>query len=281
LYISTLTRLAAIDLISERIVWEKTYDGHCCDRLDVSPDGATIYAPAFGRPRWYVINASDGTLITTIDVTGFPRQAIYSRDGRRAFLGAWESAVISVVDTGVHKVIKEIGPFGRYVCPFTINRRETFAFVNIDGLIGFEVADLQTGLVLDRVPVQDKDDTVNDAVTEYECPSHGIALTPDDGELWVADGVRNRIHVFDAKTYPPVPARVITLRTQPRWITFSIDGQYAYVSTGDVIDRASGKIVATLADERGVGIRSEKMLEVDFSGGSPVRAGRQTGGGLP
>src|SRR5262249_35196063 len=38
LFVSTTHRLAAIDLNTGRVLWEKSYDGHCCDRLAVSPD---------------------------------------------------------------------------------------------------------------------------------------------------------------------------------------------------------------------------------------------------
>ena len=93
LYLSTVDRLAAIDLVSERVLWEKSYDGRGFDRPDVSPDGNTIYAPSFGKPAWHVFNALDAKLITTIGVVGFPRQTIYSRDGKRAYLAAWESPV--------------------------------------------------------------------------------------------------------------------------------------------------------------------------------------------
>ena len=44
LYISTTRRLAAIDLKTDMIVWERSYDGHCCDRLAVSPDGHVVGA---------------------------------------------------------------------------------------------------------------------------------------------------------------------------------------------------------------------------------------------
>ena len=86
LFVSTVKRLAAFDLVTEKIVWEQTYDGHCCDRIALSPDGTTIYAPAFGAPKWYVIDAVDGALLATIDVTGWPRQTIFSRDGSYAYL---------------------------------------------------------------------------------------------------------------------------------------------------------------------------------------------------
>ena len=137
-------------------------------------------------------------------MTGWPRDTIYSRDGRHVFLGAWDSPVLSVADTARHAVVRTVGPFGGSLCPFTVNGKDTLAFANVDGLVGFEVGDLQTGLILDRVAVDGYDKA---AAAPYECPSHGIAFTPDERELWVADGVRNRLHVFDAAVYPPVAAR--------------------------------------------------------------------------
>jgi hypothetical protein len=276
LFVSTVKRLAAFDLVSEKIVWEQTYDGHCCDRLALSPDGSTIYAPALGAPKWYVIDAATGRLLATIDVIGWPRQAIFSRDGSRVYLSAWESRVLSVVDAGARKVVGETGPFTSYACPFTINGRASQVFANVDGLVGFEVADLQTGLVLDRVVIEGYQ---MDLAEKFECPSHGIGLSPDEGELWVADGVDNRLHVFDATTYPPVASTTIEVRAQPRWVTFGIEGEYVYPSTGDVIDRVSRKVVATLEDEHGMFVHSERMLEIQFEGGEPTLAGDQTASG--
>ena len=69
----------------------------------------------------------------------------------------------------------------------------------------------------------------------------------------------------------------IKLRDQPGWITFSIDGRYAYPSTGDVIDTHSKRIIATLEDETGRHVQSEKLLEVVTDNGKPVAAGDQFG----
>jgi len=272
LFISTVKRLAAFDLVTEKIVWEKTYDGTCCDRLALSPDGATIYAPAFGAPKWYVVDAASGARLATIDTMGWPRQAIFARDGAHVYLSAWESPVLSIVDARTRAIVREVGPFTSYLCPFTINGRASQVFANVDGLVGFEAGDLQTGLILDRVVV---DGYQMDVADKYECPSHGIGLTPDERELWVADGVDNRVHVFDATTYPPVASTSIEVRAQPRWVTFGIGARYAYPSTGDVIDVASRKIVATLEDERGSFVHSERMIEIQFAGREPIRVGDQ------
>lgn len=272
LFISTTGRLAAIDLKTDTIVWERRYENHCCDRIAVSPDGRTIYAPAFGSPKWYVVAAKTGELRTAINVTGWPRDTIFSRDGAHAYLAAWESSLLSVSDTGRHEVVKEIGPFTASLCGFTLNGKATLAFATVDGLVGFEVGDLATGLILDRVAAEGYD---KDAAANYECPSHGIAFTPDEKELWVADGVRNRLQVFDAGVYPPVARTAIDLRAQPRSIAFSLDGRYAYVSTGDVIDAVSRRIAGALENASGARVSSEHMVEIDFVDGQPIRsAGR-------
>ncbi len=258
-YISTTKRLAAIDLKTDTVVWEKRYEDHCCDRIDVAPDGRTIYAPGFGRAKWFVVNAATGDLRASVGVTGWPRQTVYSRDGARAYLGAWDSPTLAIADASRHEIVKTVGPFSASLCPFTVNARGTLVFANVDGLVGFEVGDLQTGLILDRVAAPGYD---KDAAARYECPSHGIAFTPDERELWVADGVQNRVHVFDAREYPPVARASIDLTAQPRWIAFSADGQYAYASTGDVISAGAKRIVGALSDQAGLRVTSENFLEI-------------------
>jgi hypothetical protein len=111
----------------------------------------------------------------------------------------------------------------------------------------------------------------------HGCPSHGIGLTPDEKELWLTDSFNTRLHIFDATVMPPRQVASIVLRDEPGWVTFSIDGQYAYPSTGEVIDTHSRKIVAVLKDETGRDVQSEKMVEIDFQASRPIRAGDQFG----
>src|ERR1043165_3614226 len=47
-------------------VWEQTYDGNCCDRMALSPDGKTLWVPSFGGPHWYVADAATGKLIKDV-----------------------------------------------------------------------------------------------------------------------------------------------------------------------------------------------------------------------
>src|SRR5205085_157655 len=62
LYVSTTKRIGCIDLDSEKMVWDTEYPGGV-DRLALSPDGRTIYAPSFEGPHWTVIDALSGRVI--------------------------------------------------------------------------------------------------------------------------------------------------------------------------------------------------------------------------
>ena len=76
---------------------------------------------------------------------------------------------------------------------------------------------------------------------------------------------------------PPRQKESILLRDEPGWITFSIDGRFAYPSTGDVIDVKTRKILTGLTDEKGATVQSEKLLEIDFLNNKPIRTGNQFG----
>jgi len=277
LYISTSRRVAAYDLVTDRLVWEQTYDGRGTDRLALSPDGTTLYAPELGAPKWAVADAATGALIMTIDKPGTAHNTQFSDDGRHVYFEAQgNTRTMSVVDAKTRTIVKEIGPFGNVVRPFTFNGRETRLFANINGVLGFEVADLATGAILHHVEVPGV--TPGRSPT-HGIPSHGIAMTQDETEIWIADNANNYVRIFDATATPPAYKTGVKVRDEPGWITFGIDGTRGYPSTGDVIDVRSKQIVATLQDETGANAESEKMLEIDFADGKPAIAGDQFGKG--
>jgi hypothetical protein len=116
-------------------------------------------------------------------------------------------------------------------------------------------------------------------VKRHGCRSHGIGMTPDEKELWVTDAHNKRLHIFDATVMPPRQVESILLRDEPGWITFTLDGHFAYPSTGDVIETSTRHIVTGMTDEHATAVQSEKLLEIDFDGSQPTRAGDQFGVG--
>ena len=77
----------------------------------------------------------------------------------------------------------------------------------------------------------------------HGCPSHGIALTPDEKELWVADGRNNRIHIFDATVMPPKQGMNIQVRDLPGLDHVQHRREDGVVVDGEVIDAKTKKIV--------------------------------------
>lgn len=273
IYISTIRTLTCLDLLTDKVLWERPFDTGC-DRMAISPDGKVIYLPSFEKDRWHVVDARDGHVIATIIPRSGAHNTVYGLDGKHVYLAGLRSPLLTVADTATHTAGRTVGPFAAAIRPFTINGRQTRCFVNVNGLLGFEVGDLTTGKKLHRVEVEGFS---TGPVKRHGCPSHGIGLTPDEKELWVCDAANQRLHIFDATTEPPRQLASIRLRDEPGWITFSIDGQLAYPSTGEVIDVADRKVIANLADEHGQPVQSEKLLEIDVQGDRPIRAGDQFG----
>ncbi|SMD45834.1 hypothetical protein SAMN00777080_4505 [Aquiflexum balticum DSM 16537] len=272
IFVSTLHTLQRIDLTSEKVIWEKTYEGGA-DRMAISPDGKTMYLPSLEKSFWNVVDCESGEIIKKIEVHQRAHNTLYGPSGKHAYLADIASPYLHVTDTKDHSIIKKVGPFSNGIRPFTINSQETLVFVTVDGLLGFEVGDLNTGEVLQSIVVEGWE---KGPVRRHGNPSHGIGLTPNEKELWVCDGHNMRMHVFSA-TPPYQQLTTIPLQDMPGWITFSMDGKYAYPSSGEVIDVETRNILLTLKDEFNNYVASEKMVEIHFINHRVSKAGDQFG----
>lgn len=273
IYVSTIPSLMCISLQSEKILWEKTY-AKGGDRMAISNDGLTIFQPSFENDRWYIIDARTGKLKDQIVLNSKSHNTVFGFNGKEVYMEGLASKLLTVVNPLNPSEQRTIGPFTNMIRPFTINGKQTLVFANVNELLGFEIGDLKSGKMIYRVEVKGFQ---KGAIKRHGCPSHGIALTPDEKELWVADGANQMLHVFDATMMPPVQKSSIALRDQPGWITFSLDGKYAFSSTGEVIDAASKKIIKSLADEKDGIVQSEKMVEIHFKNGKAIAKGDQFG----
>ena len=272
IYVSTLESLQCINLASDKVVWEKPFEGGC-DRMAISPDGMTMYLPSLEKGFWNVVDCKTGDIIKKIDVYKRAHNTIYSKSGNLVYLDDIASPWLHIADAKTHTLVSKVGPFKNNVRPFTINGKESLVFVTVDSLLGFEVGDLKTGTKLASIAVEGWN---MGEVRRHGNPSHGIGLTTDEKELWVCDGHNMRLHVFSAQP-PYQQLTTIPVQDMPGWITFTIDGKYAYPSSGEVIDVKSRKILLTLKDEFNNNVASEKMVEVQFNGTKAVKAGDQFG----
>jgi Ca2+-binding RTX toxin-like protein len=59
IYVSTLKHLMCLDLGTDQMLWEKTYESGC-DRMSLSPDGKIVYLPSLEGDHWKVVDAALG-----------------------------------------------------------------------------------------------------------------------------------------------------------------------------------------------------------------------------
>jgi DNA-binding beta-propeller fold protein YncE len=241
--------------------------------MSISPDGMTMYLPSLEKDFWNVVGCRTGDLISTIKVHSRAHNTIFGPSGDQVYMADIGSPLLYVADTKTHSIKQTIGPFSAGIRPFTITSDESLVFVTVNELLGFEVGDLKTGEKLASITVLGWD---KGPVRRHGNPSHGIGLTPDEQELWVCDGHNMRLHIFSANS-PYRQLTTIALDDMPGWVTFSMDGRYAYPSSGEVIDTKTREIITMLKDDHYNTVSSEKMVEIFLEDGKVVKAGDQFG----
>jgi hypothetical protein len=273
-YTTTNHLLGCLDLATDKVLWEKRYEVGC-DRAAITPDGKKLYVPTGWWLRgeksgWLVVDGATGDVLKHLRVGDQAHNTVMSLDGSLVFGGT--ETMLTTIRTSDDTVVRQISPIGESgVFPFTVNSRHTLAFVCLGQHVGVDIADLESGKVLHRVLAANG--TLNRR-------THGAALTPDERELWLSDQGGKRLYIFDATVMPPVEKDHLDLSAGGHgWITFSLDGRFAWCHTPDVIDTKTRQIVATLKDENGHPVSSSKFFEAVFRDGRLLQVGDQFGVG--
>src|SRR6202163_2287746 len=257
IYLATRGRLAAFDLGTDQKAWESSYDGSCCERPEITPDGKTLVVGSDLKDFWYVIDSQSGTLKGKIQApkSNFAHNMALSADGNTVFM-APNGVTMTVGDVPSMKAIRTI-TFSDHVRPFVINHDATRVYANLNNLLGFEISDVKTGEVIKRIEAPAEmwkekwanRDKPGVRVFGHGCPSHRIRLTPDESELWVVDNINYGVLVYDNTGEWPVYRSSFPTTASADWITMGLDGRDAYLSSADIVDVKTKKIVGQMKDE--------------------------------
>jgi DNA-binding beta-propeller fold protein YncE len=300
LYVTSYVKdeLVCMDLASDSIDWRRHYSDGYADSQAITPDGKTLYVPLRDGESWWVLDAATGDVKTKIPVThgkqyaaddhpigGIgPHNTWMNPDGTRVYMQVLTVPYIYIADTRTNQVIGKVGPFSKGLRPFTVTDDEKLVFANVDWLLGFEVGTARTGdqwggKMLYRVEAHTPASRLAQipnppARKPHSTMSHGINIRPDQKEVWVVDGVYGYVYAYDVTVMPPKHLADVPLfkdpgeQPKPGWLSFSLDGRYVYPDGGAVIDSHTKKVVARIPT-------SEKLIEIDFRDGKPVKAGHR------
>jgi len=237
--------------------------------LETTPDGRWIYVPCRDEHYW-VVDARSRAVVRRIHTGGRPHNTSISTDGRRAFLSPMgDPPAVTVVDVeDDHRPIGRI-LFSDSVRPPALTADGRLLFQHVDELNGFEVADTTERRVVARVQHETSLGWIHlggpagwlDGHGLHRC--HGLAIRPDQEEIWSVCGPGVSVHAMRQPRYPPITR--VELSDDAYWMTFSPDGRFAFVPILDewrvaMIDTRTKEIVTHF--EVGPGPKRNLVLTV-------------------
>ena len=258
--------LAALDTTTDKVT-RRVPVGRSPNEPTVTIDGRYVFVPARNDSAVDVVDTASFIVVDRIPVAAMPHNTYSSANGRHIYVGSMSGERITIIDAGTRKVVSEISP-GNWVRPIAIKRDESLAYTALSNLHGFVVVDLKAGRVINKVELPPLPaGTPKPFLDTY---THGLALTPDESELYVTSMPGNAIHIFKVPGLDRVAK--VDVGRDPNWIVFRRDGKFAFVSnTTDnsvsVIDTATRKVSATVA----VGHAPKRLVMVEAATKSEVQ----------
>ena len=292
LYVTSDGWMKAIDLTTDKVAW--TFNGEsapvertrgaasgCCERPWTLPDGKTLLVGSSYNAWWYYIDGATGKVLGKLPVPESPvaHNLAVTADGQLGILGSMSSpkdgkAGVTVIDVPTRKVLRYM-TFSEMVRPLTINHDGSLVYVNVNDLIGFEIGDVKTGKMLKRFEIPGDE-------WKGKGYSHGIGMTPDESEIWVADPFNNAWQIWDNPGDGRNPVYNASKMIKPTagvvhsWISMTNDGKLAFIGDSSVIDVKKHKEIAVMKDEFGRRIvHTEKVLFLTFRDGKLIEANNQ------
>jgi YVTN family beta-propeller protein len=216
------------------------------NQLAVRPDGKFAYVPV-NDGHYEVIDLTQHKIVKRIFTGGRPHNTICSADGKHVYLAPMGAPKkVTIVDTATQEVVGQV-PFSDSVRPVAVSADEKRFYANVDGLVGVEVADLESRKMIHRVPAQ-----LDEKHRKLASRSHGIGIRPDQKELWECDVEHQEVHIYDITGEKPKQTKTVEIGSRVYWLTFRPDGKICYVSARSAsavaaVDTETKEVVARIS----------------------------------
>lgn len=232
-------------------------------------DGRLLFTTIESENNLKVIDTATGKITATIPVTGRPNECASTPDGRYVGVPIRDGNAVDIIDMKAKKVVKTLPvkvphncfnsgsnddlyvssmggneidridlkkmdysahiPVGGIPRPYAVSADEKRLYTALTNLHGFAIADIPGQKVIEKVELPPAPPL--HCPLEVNTPTHGLALTPDDKQLWVTSLADGGVYVWDVSTRKTSP--LIHVGTCPNWIDISHDGKYVAVSNSD------------------------------------------------
>jgi YVTN family beta-propeller protein len=236
-----------------------------------------------------VIDTNTDQVVDTIPLAGEPNQCASTPDGRYVAVPEYYSDIIEIVDIPHRRVVTQLGIPHPHNCvnvsdnsqifcssfdmqgvyridlntmafsgetpvageprPFAVTRDGRRLYAQLTKFHGFVVARVGEQKARRRVELPFAPISTCVAEAGPETPSHGLALSPGDEELWVTSLADDRVYDYAVATLKI--AGVVHVGRCPAWVATSPDGRYVAVSNSSsddasILDRKSRREIARI-----------------------------------
>ncbi len=206
LYVSRgyLGDVAAFEMGSARLLWQRKLDTARADHMTLTPDGRSLFVSALMDNRVYQIATATGEISGHVVTGVYPHDNKVSKDGRRLFntsIGPIAGLIrpasappltetpgypyqLTIADVGTLKVVDRIR-LDNGIRPWHFTADEKGLYAQLSNEHAVIAYDLAARKVVRRLELP-----VKSGVTakdwDFEAPHHGLALTDDGATLCLA-----------------------------------------------------------------------------------------------
>jgi hypothetical protein len=284
LYVAYRTRsgvgmIYCLNTYDDAVLWNRAIDPDI-DRLAIHPDGQLLYVPTWeGSSADFlnVVDASTGDIVRKVHFSNRLHDTLFPLSGplfQETKADDGSGKYLYLIDPQSYTVSR-IGPYAGILGPYAVDGMSRYVVNNVTGLWGMQVAELKSGRI------------VTASLAEHPPGEprllHGIGWTPDEREVWQSSSADDpHIYVWSMRDpMAPVLAERVSLKSRrgAHWLTFDIEGNYAYVAPNKSSDDATEIFDAHTHKSLGLIGSSEDMIEIDFADGKVSRVGDQYGVG--
>jgi YVTN family beta-propeller protein len=265
-------------------------------------DGRRFFTTVESERVLKIIDTSTDKIIDTIALTGTPNQCAVTPDGKFAAVPIRDGNTVDIINVDQKKVVKVLPdnvphncynagsnhhmfctsmgdqnvhlidlekmssveiPVGGIPRPIAVTKDEKTLFAALTELHGFVIVDASSKSAIHKVEFPP---VANPNPNKADTPTHGMNISPNGKELWVAGVWDDGVYVYNIAS-KELSKKIPTGKT-PNWVAFSPDGKYVAVTNEDsddcsIIDTSTYQEVARVK----VG-RVPKRLVVVYAQGS-------------
>jgi hypothetical protein len=284
LYVAYRTRsgvgmIYCLNVYDDAVLWNRAIEPDI-DRLAIHPGGEVLYVPTWegGSADFInVLDASTGDVVRKVYFSDRSHDTLFPLSGPlfQTTKAEDESGKYLYLIDPQSYAVSRIGPYAGTLGPYAVDGMSRYAVNNVTGVWGMQVADLKSGRI------------VTASLAEHPPGEpgllHGIGWTPDEREVWQSSSAGDpHVYVWSMRDpMAPVLAERVSMKSRhgAHWLTFDIEGNYAYVAPNKNSDDATEIFDAHTHKSVGMIGSSEDMIEIDFADGKVSRVGDQYGVG--